>query len=200
MTKYKKDKYKVLVLGGGGRSNALLRSLSESPMLDSLYTTNKHKEFLKHANYLDVDCSNFPRLACACKENQIDIVIPSQEKFLAQGISDALTAEGIEVFGPNKNSSKLESFKSYAKDFCDANDIPTAKHWQFSDKNLACQFLEGNQVFPIVIKADGLASGKGVIICQNIDEAKDAIEVVFSGKLDGKGDVVIIEEFLKGKE
>ena len=198
--KHKKEFYNVLVLGKDGRAHALIKSLSKSNFLGTLYTNNPHKEFCKLAEFIDLEPESFVRIARKCKEKEIDIVVPCNEKYLVDGISDTLKVEGINVFGPTKNAAIFEASKSYARDFCESNDIPVPKTWQFSNKEQAIDFAKQYSKYPIVLKADGLASGKGVFICSSENEAIEAIKKVFDMKIDSKGEILLIEEFLHGKE
>ena len=192
------DPKKVLVVGSGAREHCIIWKIKQSPLLDCVYTTNKN--FEEFATYIDIDLENHFLLAHACKERKIDLVVIGQENYLAAGMSDVLRSEGINVFGPSKNATKLESSKFFAKELCKAYSIPTAQYGHFTQQEEAEKYIEEVGA-PLVVKADGLASGKGVFICKSKEEAKAAAEELLVKKRFGQsGASIIIEEFLDGKE
>lgn len=195
----KSDKINVLIIGKGGREHALLWAISKSPLLHKLYVTHEIYNINNIATVVNINCSHFLNLTLFCKQNTIDLVIIGSEKYLADGVSDALIAEGISVFGPSKIATQLESSKSFMKDLCKVNNIPTAKYGYFSDIQTAKTFLRNNNL-PIVIKADGLAGGKGVFICHTVDEADSIVEEMLKGKFGLSSSTIVIEEFLTGDE
>ncbi len=197
MRKY--NKTNVLVIGGGGREHALVWGISQSPLLGDLYISHEICGAPEVAQFIRIDCDNFLSVAFFCKQKRIDVVVVGPEKYLAGGLADALEPEGVLVFGPGKSGAQLESSKSFAKDMCRMNGVPTAKYGYFSDVKLAKDFVAERGV-PIVIKADGLAAGKGVVICHTIDEANKAIDEILGGKFGSAGSTIIIEEFLTGVE
>ncbi|MBQ4874552.1 MAG: phosphoribosylamine--glycine ligase [Rickettsiaceae bacterium H1] len=189
----------VLIVGGGGREHAILWAISKSPILGKLYVTGKIYGTGEVAKYIQLDCNNSLNVSLFCKQQQIDLVIIGPEKYLAMGLADALISEGILVFGPNKVAAQLESSKSFAKDICRMNNIPTAKYACFSDARSAKDYVRVRGL-PIVIKADGLAGGKGVVICKTTEEADNTIDEMLRGKFGEAGLTIIIEEFLSGTE
>ncbi|ACT69846.1 phosphoribosylamine--glycine ligase [Neorickettsia risticii] len=189
---------KVLVVGNGAREHALITKIKESPMLDKVYTTNLN--FGRFAEYLDTNLENYLYTSSTCKTEGIDLVVIGQEEHLARGITDALMAEGIPVFGPTKNAAKLESSKFFAKEIAEMNGVPVAKYSFCSSINNLKKQIESVGSFPLVIKADGLASGKGVIVCETMGEALEAGEAMLNGLFGEAGRNIIIEEFLYGQE
>lgn len=194
---FKKESQKVLVIGNGGREHALIWKIKQSPLLEEIYTNNEH--FRNFAKYLVINTEDFSELAFLCKNEEIDVVVVAQEKYLANGIIDVLTAEGIKAFGPSKNATKLESAKSFTKELCDMYGIPTAPYGYFTDKALAKAYI-ANSNLPIVLKANGLAEGKGVLICKTIEEANVAIDQMLEGMFGTASNSIIIEQFLSGRE
>lgn len=193
------NKINVLIVGGGGREHALAWSVSQSPILNKLYITQKICGTEKIAKYVDIDCKKSISVSLFCKQNAIELVIIGPEQYLADGLSDVLTLEGINVFGPGKAGAQLESSKSFAKDVCRMNNIPTARYACFSDRNSAKDFVR-NHSLPLVIKDNGLAQGKGVIICRTLEDADQAINKMLSDQSTLISQTIIIEEFLSGSE
>ena len=194
------NKINVLIVGNGGREHALLWAVSKSPILGTLYITNEIYGANKISEIAKLDLDNALSVALFCKQNQIELVIIGPEGYLVNGLVDSLHAEGILVFGPNKIAAQLESSKSFAKDLCKMNGIPTAKYACFSDSASAKKFVRSRGL-PVVVKADGLAQGKGVMICKTIREADDAISDMLDGrKFGAAGSTIVIEEFLSGDE
>ena len=190
----------VLVVGSGGREHALLDCLSRSPMLTRLFVAPGREAMADLATLVDVDVTNFIEVAQVCKREKIDLVVVGPELPLISGLSDALTDEGIFVFGPSRAASRLEASKGFTKELCARYNIPTAKHGYFMDIGSAKQFVKRSKL-PLVVKADGPARGKGVIICHTLEETYDALDAMLvQGKFGKAGEAVVVEEFLDGKE
>ena len=192
-------KINVLIIGSGGREHALAWSTLRSPILNQLYVTNDIYATDNNVRIAKINCDNALNIALFCKQADITLVIIGPEKYLAAGLADELTAEGILVFGPGKVATQLESSKSFTKDICKMNNIPTAKYAYFSDAELAKKYVQNRQL-PIVVKVDGLAAGKGVLICQTLEEAENAIDDILCGKFGEAGSTIVIEEYLVGTE
>ncbi|MFV9870775.1 MAG: phosphoribosylamine--glycine ligase [Anaplasma ovis] len=190
----------VLVVGSGGREHALLDCLSRSPMLTRLFVAPGREAMADLATLVDVDVTNFIEVAQVCKREKIDLVVVGPELPLISGLSDALTDEGIFVFGPSRAASRLEASKGFTKELCARYNIPTAKHGYFMDIGSAKQFVKRSKL-PLVVKADGPAQGKGVVICHTLEETYDALDAMLvQGKFGKAGEAVVVEEFLDGKE
>ena len=189
---------KVGIIGSGGREHALCFSLIKSKKVSKIYCIPGNAGTKDIAENVEIDLNNFEELEFFIKKNKIDIVIIGPEKPLVDGITDYLEKKKIKVFGPNKIASQLEGSKIFTKKICKKYNIPTAKFGIFNNILEANKFFETCQ-YPIVVKADGLASGKGVYICENKTQATTAVNEIFNGKF-GKADELLIEEFLKGEE
>jgi phosphoribosylamine--glycine ligase len=189
---------KIAIIGSGGREHAITVSISKSPKIDKIYCIPGNAGTSKIATNIDISISDFKNLYKFLNENKIDLVIIGPEQPLVDGIVDYLEKFNIKVFGPNKLASKLEGSKIFTKKLCLEYNIPTAKFGILKNKEDSKTFLE-NSKYPIVIKADNLASGKGVYICNNEEESLVAIEEIFNGKF-GVAKDVLIEEFLEGEE
>ena len=189
---------KVGVLGSGGREHALCFSLKNSKKIEKIYCFPGNAGTNSLATNIDIDLKNFEKLKDFIIQNKIDFIIVGPEKPLVDGIVDYLEKFNIKVFGPNKIASQLEGSKIFTKKLCEKYKIPTAKFGVFSNSKVALSFLQ-NCKFPIVIKADGLAAGKGVYICENLSDATKAVDEIFNGKF-GKAKNLLIEEFLNGEE
>ena len=189
---------KVVVIGSGGREHALCCALLNSPKVSKIYCIPGNAGTNDIAENVDIDPSDFRKLEVFIKEKNIDQVIIGPEKPLVDGITDFLEKENIKVFGPNKIASKLEGSKIFTKKICEKYNIPTAKFGIFNNKLEANKFFDSCK-YPIVVKADGLASGKGVYICENKIKASLAVDEILNGKF-GKTNEVLIEEFLEGEE
>ncbi len=193
---------KVLLIGSGGREHAIALKISQSKNLQSLYCLpgNPGTESIAINIYLDL--SNHQQIINFCIKEGINLVIIGPEQPLVDGLSDALRKNGIKVFGPSKKAARIESSKVFAKNIMAKANVSTAKYCEFDikDYDKALKYiLEIN--FPLVIKADGLAAGKGVIICANINDAKQALKQIFEDKIfDDSGNKLIIEEFMEGEE
>ena len=191
----------ILVIGNGGREHALVHALSRSKSCEKLYCAPGNPGIFNVSEKADIDINNFQEIVEFCKSNNIDLVVPGPEQPLADGIADYLDQENIPVFGPSKNAALLESSKAYAKEFMEKHNIPTAAYKIFSieEADKAYDYLDG-QLYPIVLKSDGLAGGKGVIIVDNKEVAHDALSELFKGKFGSASKTVVIEEFMQGEE
>jgi len=189
---------KVGVIGSGGRENAICHNLKKSTKINKIFCFPGNAGTASIAENIDFDLSDFENFKNFILNNQIELVIVGPEKPLVEGIVDYLEKFNIKVFGPNKIASQLEGSKIFTKKLCEKLNIPTAKFGIFTNKIEAKKFLE-NSNFPNVIKADNLASGKGVYICNNFEESNVAIDEIFNGKF-GKANNLLIEEFLEGEE
>ena len=189
---------KVGIIGSGGREHALCHSISKSKKVEKIYCIPGNAGTHKIAKNINLDINNFDLLKKFIYENNIDIIIVGPEKPLVDGIVDFLEANKIKVFGPNKLASKLEGSKIFTKELCQKNNIPTAKFGVFNNHEKAIDFLK-NCNFPLVVKADGLAAGKGVYICKTKLQSEIAIKEIFEGKF-GNTKKLLIEEFLEGEE
>jgi phosphoribosylamine--glycine ligase len=189
---------KVGVIGSGGRENAICHSLKKSTKIDKIFCFPGNAGTASIAENIEFDLSDFENFKKFILKNQIDLIVVGPEKPLVDGIVDYLEKFNIKVFGPNKISSQLEGSKIFTKKICEKFNIPTAKFGIFENKKEAKKFLQISN-FPIVIKADNLASGKGVYICNNFEESNIAIDEIFNGKF-GKANNLLIEEFLEGEE
>ena len=189
---------KVGIIGSGGREHALCHSIKNSNKINKIYCFPGNAGTSNIAENIKINPEDFENIKNFIIENKIDLVIVGPEKPLVEGIVDYLEKFKIKVFGPNKLASQLEGSKIFTKKICEKFNIPTAKFGIFKNKNDAKKFLDQNN-FPTVIKADNLASGKGVYICNTRSEAEIAIDEIFNGKF-GKADELLIEEFLNGEE
>ena len=189
---------KVGIIGSGGREHAICQALYNTKRIDRIYCFPGNAGTLKISQNVSLNLENFNDLKEFVILNKIDLIIVGPEKPLVDGIVDFLEANNIKVFGPNKLASQLEGSKIFTKNLCEKHNIPTAKFGIFQNINDATQFAKKTD-YPLVIKADGLASGKGVYICGDIKEAELAINEIFEGKF-GKAKNLLIEEFLKGEE
>jgi len=189
---------KVGIIGSGGREHAICQSLKKSNKIDEIFCFPGNAGTLQIAKNIDIDLENFEELKKYIQEKKIDLIIVGPEKPLVEGIVDYLQKFNIKVFGPNKFASQLEGSKIFTKELCQKYNIPTANFGIFINKNKAKNFLKETN-YPTVIKADNLASGKGVYICNNKEEGEIAIDEIFNGKF-GEAKNLLIEEFLEGEE
>ncbi len=190
---------KVLVIGSGGREHALCWALAASPLVDGLFCAPGNGGIAEVATCLPVDVLDFDGIVAACRQQAIDFVVVGPEAPLVAGLIDRLTAEGIKAFGPNASAARLEGSKAFTKEICTRFGIPTAASGTFADPEPAKEFVRA-QGAPIVVKADGLAAGKGVIIAMTVDEALTAVDDILGGQFGAAGAQVVIEEFLEGEE
>ena len=190
---------KVLVVGSGGREHALCWSLSASALVDALYCAPGNGGIAEVATCIDIAPLDFAKLTAFCRDTGIDFVVIGPEAPLVAGVVDHLEDAGIKTFGPTKSASALEGSKAFTKDLCTKYDIPTAAYGRFSDPDAARAFV-AEKGAPIVVKADGLAAGKGVVIAESVDQANAAIIDILAGQFGDAGNEIVIEEFLNGEE
>ena len=188
----------ICIIGSGGREHAICKKIYQSSKVSKIYCLPGNAGTQQLAENIDLDIDNFEKILKFLKKSRVDLVIVGPEKPLVNGIVDFLEYNGIKVFGPRKIPSQLERSKTFTKNICKKYNIPTAKFGIFETKEKTINFLN-NSKFPIVIKADGLASGKGVYISKNLIEAKEAVKEIFDGKF-GKANKILVEEFLNGEE
>ena len=189
---------KVGIIGSGGREHAICQSIKRSSKIEKIYCFPGNAGTPKIADNIEIDISDFNKIKEFSISNKISLIIVGPEKPLVDGIVDFFKDTEINVFGPDKISSQLEGSKIFTKKICEKHKIPTAKFGIFKSSNEAISFLDKTK-FPLVVKADGLASGKGVYICENKDSANIAIKEIFDGKF-GVAKNILIEEFLVGEE
>ena len=189
----------VLLLGSGGREHALAWKMSASPLLTRLYASPGNPGIGRVAELVKLDVADHAAVAAFCLEKKIDLVVVGPEGPLVAGIADDLRAAGIRVFGPSKAAARLEGSKGFTKDLCAKFNIPTAAYGRFGDLASAKAYVEKTGA-PIVIKADGLAAGKGVTIAMTSAEANAALEACFDGAFGAAGAEVVVEEYLTGEE
>ena len=191
----------ILVIGGGGREHAIVRKLKESPRTGKLYCAPGNGGIAKDAECVAISAMDIPAVVAFAKEKKIDLVFVAPDDPLAAGMVDALEKEGIAAFGPRANAAVIEASKVFSKDLMKRYGIPTAQYEVFSDPAEAVAWIEKNNRFPIVVKADGLALDKGVLICSDLEAAKDAVKEIMEDKVFGaSGSRVVVEEFLTGPE
>ncbi len=191
---------RVLVVGGGGREHALCWAISASPLCDALYCAPGNPGIAQVATCLPVSAEDVPGVVALAQKEKIDFVVVGPEAPLVAGLVDALAAAGIKAFGPSAAAARLEGSKAFMKDFFARHNIPTAAYGRFTDLDKAKAFITAKGA-PIVVKADGLAAGKGVIICHSVAEAHGAIDSMMTEKVFGAaGNEVVVEEFLEGEE
>jgi phosphoribosylamine--glycine ligase len=189
----------ILLIGSGGREHALAWKLAASPLCEKLYCAPGNAGIARDAECVALDTADHATVIAFCKTRRIDFVVVGPEAPLCAGIVDDLEAAGVKVFGPTKSAARLEGSKGFAKDLCRAHNIPTARYARFADPQSAKEHLRRHGV-PIVVKADGLAAGKGVVVAQTLQEAEDAIDFMFGGGLGVAGSEIVLEEFLEGEE
>jgi len=189
----------VLVVGSGGREHALAWAVAASPLADAVFCAPGNGGMASLGRCLAIDPMDSDGLIAACREFDIDFVIIGPESPLASGLTDRLIAAGIKTFGPSAKAARLEASKGFAKELCQRADIPSAPHARFTGAAAAKAYLKTLDP-PFVVKADGLAAGKGVVITENINEAAQAIDSMLQGALGEAGREVVIEEFLEGEE
>ena len=191
----------ILVIGSGGREHAIIRKLKESPKTEKLWCAPGNGGIAADAACVAINAMDIDGVVDFAKKNAVDLVFVAPDDPLAAGMVDALEKEGIRAFGPRANAAIIESSKVFSKNLMKKYGIPTADYAVFSDPKEVVEYVEKRGKFPVVIKADGLALGKGVIIAQNFDEAKDAVHTIMEDKVFGaSGNNVVVEEFLTGPE
>ena len=192
---------KVLIVGGGGREHAIAQSVAKSEKVDKIYCTPGNAGIEEYAECVNIGAMEFDKLVAFAKEKEIDLTIIGMDDPLVGGVVDAFEAEGLRVFGPRKNAAIIEGSKAFSKDLMKKYNIPTAAYENFTDPEAAIKYLETEAKFPIVLKADGLALGKGVLICNTLEEAKDGVkEIMLDKKFGSAGNEMVIEEFMTGRE
>ncbi|MBV6651923.1 MAG: phosphoribosylamine--glycine ligase [Hoeflea sp.] len=189
----------VLLIGSGGREHALAWKIAQSPMLSTLYVAPGNPGIAEHATLSDLDVTDHDAVVSFCREKAIDLVVVGPEAPLVAGLADALNAADISVFGPSAEAAQLEGSKGFTKDLCARENIPTGAYQRFNNAPKAKAYARAKGA-PIVIKADGLAAGKGVTVAMTLDEALAAIEDCFEGAFGEAGAEVVVEEFLLGEE
>src|SRR5215208_1264774 len=189
----------ILLLGSGGREHALAWKMAASPLVDRLYCAPGNAGIAQESEIAELDIADHEAIISFCRSNKVDFVVVGPEGPLCAGVVDDLEAAGIKTFGPSKAAAQLEGSKGFTKDICKANNIPTAAYERFSDVAAAKDYVR-RQGAPIVIKADGLAAGKGVIVAMTLPEAEAALEMIFGGGVGEAGAEVVVEEFLTGEE
>ena len=191
---------KILIVGSGGREHALAWKIAQSPKVETIYCAPGNAGIAEYAECVDITAMEFDKLAAFAKEKEIDLTVIGMDDPLVGGIVDVFEAQGLRVFGPRKNAAILEGSKAFSKDLMKKYDIPTAAYENFDDPEKALAYLE-HADFPIVLKADGLALGKGVLICNTLEEAKDGVKsIMLDKKFGSAGNQMVIEEFMTGRE
>ena len=191
---------KILIVGRGGREHAIAWKVSQSPLAEKIYCAPGNAGIAEVAECVDIGAMEFDRLAAFAKEKGIDLTIIGMDDPLVGGIVDVFEAEGLRVFGPRKNAAILEGSKAFSKDLMKKYHIPTAAYETFDDPEKAEEYLKTAR-FPIVLKADGLALGKGVLICNTLEEALEGVKTIMLDKKFGSaGNHMVIEEFMTGRE
>ncbi len=191
---------KVLVVGGGGREHAIVASVAKSKRVEKIYCAPGNAGIAELAECVDIGVFEFDRLVAFAKEKEIDFTIIGPDDPLVRGIVDSFEAASLKVFGPRKNAAIIEGSKAFSKDLMKKYNIPSASYETFSDPDEAITYLEKGK-FPVVLKADGLALGKGVLICNNFEEAKAGVKTIMLDKQFGSsGDRMVVEEFMTGRE
>lgn len=191
---------KILIVGGGGREHAIAWKLAQSQKVEKLYCAPGNAGIAEVAECVNIGVMEFDKLVEFAKEHEIDMTVVAPDDPLAAGAVDAFEAAGLRAFGPRANAAILEGSKAFSKDLMKKYNIPTAAYETFSDPEEAIAYLETAKM-PIVLKADGLALGKGVLICRNLEEAKEGVKTLMLDKQFGSaGDEIVIEEFMTGRE
>jgi phosphoribosylamine---glycine ligase len=189
----------ILLLGSGGREHALAWKMAASPLADKLYCAPGNAGIAQEAECVALDMTDHAAVIAFCRANRIDFVVVGPEAPLCAGIVDDLEAAGVRAFGPGKIAAQLEGSKGFTKDLCRTNAIPTAAYERFRSAGPAKDYIRAKGS-PIVVKADGLAAGKGVVVAQSVAEAEAAVDMMFGGSLGAAGVEVVVEEFLDGEE
>ena len=191
---------KILIVGGGGREHAIAVAVAESPKADKIYCAPGNAGIAEVAECVPIGVDEFDRIASFAKEKEVDLVIVGPDDPLAAGLVDVLEAAGLRVFGPRKNAAILEGSKAFSKDLMKKYNIPTAAYETFDDAKKAEAYLETAD-YPVVLKADGLALGKGVLICNTKEEALEGVKSIMLDKQFGAaGNRMVVEEFMTGRE
>lgn len=192
---------KILMVGSGGREHALIMKLLESPKVEKIYCAPGNGGISAYAECFDVDACDIEGMLNLAKRLAVDLVFVAPDDPLALGMVDAFEEAGFKTFGPNKAAAQIEASKIFSKNFMKKHNIPTAEYEVFEDYDLAEKYIENLDKFPVVLKADGLALGKGVLICQDKKDALEGLKTLMVDRKMGKaGDKIVIEEFLTGPE
>ena len=192
---------KVLIVGSGGREHAIAWKVAQSPRVEKIYCAPGNAGIEEYAQCVDIGAMEFEKLAAFAKEREIDLTIVGMDDPLVGGVVDVFEKEGLRVFGPRKNAAILEGSKAFSKDLMKKYNIPTAAYENFDNPEEAIAYLKEKAEFPIVLKADGLALGKGVLICNTLEEAKEGVKTIMLDKKFGTaGNEMVIEEFMTGRE
>ncbi|TPE51486.1 phosphoribosylamine--glycine ligase [Amaricoccus solimangrovi] len=186
----------ILILGGGGREHALAWAFAQNPKVDRLFCAPGNAGIAEQATCVALDVLDGAKILAFCAENAVDFVMIGPEAPLAEGVADALRAGGVATFGPGREAARLEASKAFTKEICEACGAPTAKSQTFTDADAARAYVAAEGA-PIVVKADGLAAGKGVTVAETLEEANAALDAIFA---EGPGARVVIEEFMTGEE
>ncbi|MEW9854871.1 phosphoribosylamine--glycine ligase [Novosphingobium sp. M1R2S20] len=189
----------ILLLGSGGREHALAWKLAQSPLCTRLYAAPGNPGIAEQASCVTLDATDHAAVISFCETQGIGLVVVGPEAPLVDGLADSLRGAGLAVFGPSRAAARLEGSKGFTKDLCERAGIPTAKYVRVAREADALEALEGFGA-PVVIKADGLAAGKGVTVAMTMDEAQEAVREIFSGRFGEAGAEAVIEEFLEGEE
>lgn len=191
---------KILLVGGGGREHAILHAIAKSPRVDKIYVAPGNAGMADMAELVNIGVMEFDKLVAFAREHEIDLTVCSQDDPLCAGIVDAFEEAGLRIFGTRKNAAIIEGSKAFSKDLMKKYNIPTAAYETFDDPVKAEEYLK-SQKMPIVLKADGLALGKGVLICQTLEEAIEGVKEIMEDKKFGSaGNELVIEEFMTGRE
>lgn len=191
---------KVLIVGSGGREHAIAWKVAQSPKVDKIYCAPGNAGIEEYAECVNIGAMEFDKLVAFAKEKEIDLTVIGMDDPLVGGVVDAFEAEGLRVFGPNKAAAILEGSKAFSKDLMKKYNIPTAAYENFDDPQKALEYLKTAKM-PIVLKADGLALGKGVLICNTLEEAEAGVkEIMMDKKFGSAGNHMVIEEFMTGRE
>jgi phosphoribosylamine--glycine ligase len=191
---------KILVVGNGGREHALVWKLKQSEKVDKIYVAPGNAGTANLAKNIEIEATDIDKLIKFCKEEKVDLTVVGPEAPLVAGVVDAFEEEGLKVFGPNQAAAQLEGSKVFSKDFMKRYNIPTAKYESFADAKKAIGYIK-REGAPIVVKAEGLAAGKGVIVAQTVEEAVAAVEeIMVNEKFGNAGERIVVEEFLEGEE
>ncbi len=192
---------KVLIVGSGGREHAIAWSVAKSPKVDKIYCAPGNAGISEYAECVPIGAMEFDRLADFAEKNAVDLTIIGMDDPLVGGVVDVFEGRGLKVFGPRKNAAILEGSKAFSKDLMKKYGIPTAAYENFDDPEKALTYLRTQAKFPIVLKADGLALGKGVLICNSLEEAEAGVKEIMEDKKFGNaGNTMVIEEFMTGRE
>ncbi len=192
---------KVLIVGSGGREHAIAWSVAKSPKVDKIYCAPGNAGISEYAECVPIGAMEFEKLADFAEKNAVDLTVIGMDDPLVGGVVDVFESRGLKVFGPRKNAAILEGSKAFSKDLMKKYHIPTAAYENFSDAEKALKYLREQAKFPIVLKADGLALGKGVLICNDLKEAEEGVKEIMEDKKFGSaGNTMVIEEFMTGRE